>query len=43
MIVDPWGTLLTGLEEGTGVAIGSLDRSHLADVRARLPLEFPDA
>jgi nitrilase len=43
MIVDPWGTLLTGLEEGTGVAIGSLDRSHLADVRARLPLGFPDA
>lgn len=37
MIVDPWGAVLAGLDEGEGVAVARLDARTLSDVRARLP------
>ncbi|MFB6261324.1 MAG: carbon-nitrogen hydrolase family protein, partial [Thiohalorhabdaceae bacterium] len=37
MAVDPWGGVLDRVSEGEDVALGALDRDHLADVRRRLP------
>jgi len=37
MIVDPWGDVLTRLEEGEGVIVAELDMAFLSRVRRSLP------
>jgi deaminated glutathione amidase len=37
MLVDPWGSVQERLSEGTGVVTGTIDREHIARVRASLP------
>lgn len=37
MLVDPWGTVLGQLEQGTGVVAGTLDPDRLRQVRLQLP------
>ncbi|MCC6475004.1 MAG: carbon-nitrogen hydrolase family protein [Burkholderiales bacterium] len=37
MIVDPWGTVLECLPEGSGVLVAAIDPSRIAEVRASLP------
>ena len=37
MVVDPWGGVVSVLEEGEGVVIAELDTSRIASVRAQLP------
>lgn len=49
LILDPWGHVQDSLARGSGVVIGALDSTRLADVRARFPalthrrLTCPDA
>jgi predicted amidohydrolase len=37
VIVDPWGDMIAQCSEGEGIAVATLDRAYLADVRRRLP------
>ena len=37
MIVDPWGEVLTCIDEGEGVAVAALDHARITAVRERLP------
>lgn len=37
MIVDPWGGVLSCVDEGEGFALATLDRARIAAVRAQLP------
>ncbi|MBS0447851.1 MAG: carbon-nitrogen hydrolase family protein [Proteobacteria bacterium] len=37
MIVDPWGEVLTVLDEGEGVVCAEVDPARMASVRAQLP------
>lgn len=37
-IIDPWGTVLTELEEEPGVALALLEPERLEDVRRRMPV-----
>ncbi len=37
MLVDPWGTIMAVLEEGTGVVVGDVDLARIAEVRRQLP------
>ena len=37
MIIDPWGDVLSVVEEGEGIALATLDRARLASVRSQLP------
>jgi deaminated glutathione amidase len=36
-IVDPWGEIVAGREQGEGVVVGSIERARIAEVRSRLP------
>ena len=36
-IVDPWGEVIAQCSEGEGLAVATLDRGYLAQVRAQLP------
>lgn len=36
-IIDPWGTVLAVVQEGTGIAVADLDLSRLSTVRHQLP------
>jgi nitrilase len=36
--VDPWGRILSELDEGPGVVVGELDRETLKDIRTRMPV-----
>lgn len=38
MIVDPWGTKIAECSEGTGFAIGLVDRDFIKNCRSRLPI-----
>lgn len=38
LAVDPWGTVLLDMGEGTGVGVVDLDPERLAEVRARIPV-----
>ena len=37
MVVDPWGGVVSVLEEGEGLVFAELDRSRIASVRMQLP------
>ncbi|MEU4570832.1 carbon-nitrogen hydrolase family protein [Micromonospora sp. NPDC023956] len=37
MVIDPWGTVLTQLPDGTGVTVADLDLERLRTIRAELP------
>ncbi len=37
MLIDPWGTILDRKLKGSGIVIGELDHSRIAEVRASLP------
>ncbi len=37
MLVDPWGSIVAMKEEGTGVVVGDVDPSRIAEVRTQLP------
>ena len=37
MIVDPWGEVLAGVDEGEGFAAADLDFERLAEIRTTLP------
>jgi predicted amidohydrolase len=37
MIVDPWGTVLARVEDGTGVCVADLDLGRLDEVRGLIP------
>ncbi|SCY24917.1 carbon-nitrogen hydrolase family protein [Thiohalorhabdus denitrificans] len=37
MVVDPWGAVLDRVETGEGLALGPVDRDHIARVRRQLP------
>jgi predicted amidohydrolase len=37
MIVDPWGVVLSSIDEGTGIAAATISRARLEEVRAQLP------
>jgi deaminated glutathione amidase len=36
-IIDPWGTVLAVVQEGTGIAVADLELSRLSTVREQLP------
>ena len=38
MVADPWGRVVSQLEEGVGMAVTTLDLDQVADVREQLPL-----
>ncbi len=38
MIIDPWGTILSELETGEGVAIAEINLNWLNEVRTRIPI-----
>lgn len=37
MLIDPWGRIITQLEQGEGIVAGAIDLEYLAEVRASLP------
>ena len=37
MVIDPWGEVLSVLEDGEGVVLAELDAARLAQVRQQLP------
>ena len=37
LIADPWGTVIAEASDGTGLAIGTVERAFLADVRKKVP------
>ncbi len=37
MLIDPWGDVVSLLEEGEGVVVGHIDPTRLAEVRENLP------
>jgi predicted amidohydrolase len=37
MLIDPWGEIVSVLDEGEGVVSGDLDRARIAEVRRSLP------
>jgi nitrilase len=37
MVVDPWGGVVSVLEEGEGLVFAEIDKSRIASVRAQLP------
>jgi nitrilase len=37
MLVDPWGVVIDRLASGPGVVSGTIDREHIARLRASLP------
>ena len=37
MIVDPWGAVLSCVDEGEGMALATFDADHLRAVRTKLP------
>ncbi len=37
MIIDPWGDILSVVDEGEGIALATVDRARLAEVRRQLP------
>ena len=37
MVVDPWGSVVSVLEEGEGLVFADVDKSHIASVRTQLP------
>ena len=38
MIIGPWGTVLTELKEGEGIAVAEIDLEQLREVRTRMPI-----
>ncbi|WP_431688260.1 carbon-nitrogen hydrolase family protein [Hahella sp. NBU794] len=38
MVIDPWGKVMAGLEEGEGVILSTLNKAELQEVRARMPV-----
>lgn len=38
MVVDPWGTVLSEIASGEGIAVAEIDLDYLRDVRSRMPL-----
>ncbi|MCP5207504.1 MAG: carbon-nitrogen hydrolase family protein [Hahellaceae bacterium] len=38
MIVDPWGAVLSSLDEGEGVVIATVDRERLLNIREKMPI-----
>ncbi|WLQ14579.1 carbon-nitrogen hydrolase family protein [Hahella aquimaris] len=38
MVIDPWGKVVAGLEEGEGVILSTLDKAELQEVRTRMPV-----
>jgi predicted amidohydrolase len=36
-IIDPWGEVVAQASEGEGLAIASIDKKYLAQVRAKVP------
>jgi deaminated glutathione amidase len=37
MIVDPWGTVLAQVSDGSGIALAEIDLARELEIRARLP------
>ena len=37
MIINPWGTIESQLEEGSGIVVANLSKDLLNDVRSKLP------
>jgi len=37
MLIDPWGTIVSAMEEGTGVVVGDVDPARIDEVRSSLP------
>lgn len=37
MLIDPWGEIIAGLDEGEGLVIGAIDAGHVQTVRENLP------
>ena len=37
MIVDPWGTVLAGLDEAVGICVADLDLGEVGRVREQIP------
>jgi nitrilase len=37
MLIDPWGTIVSAMEEGTGVVVGDVDPARIDEVRSNLP------
>lgn len=38
MIVDPWGSVIAQVVDGTGIAVAEIDAAHLESVRQRMPV-----
>jgi predicted amidohydrolase len=38
MIIDPWGSILAQVADGTGLAVAELDLSRLDKVRTAIPV-----
>jgi predicted amidohydrolase len=38
MIVDPWGSVIAQVVDGTGIAVAEIDLDHLKSVRQRMPV-----
>lgn len=39
MIIDPWGSILSEVASGEGMAIADIDLNHLQDIRQRMPIK----
>jgi predicted amidohydrolase len=37
MLIDPWGDIVSELDEGEGVVAGAVDPTRIAEVRENLP------
>lgn len=37
MLIDPWGRIVSALEQGPGVVLGDIDAARLQEVRTQLP------
>jgi nitrilase len=37
MVIDPWGEVLSVVEEGEGIAIATFDAARMGQVRVQLP------
>jgi nitrilase len=37
MLIDPWGEIQSELKEGEGFTLGTLDKSRINEIRAKLP------
>jgi nitrilase len=38
MIISPWGSILSQVDEGEGIALAEIDMDYLKEIRIRMPI-----